>query len=62
MFVYINFLNSNESFFYKLIKIIIHHFIKMTQRTNNKHHNKFFDLNIVSFELQYMLDGNKKYS
>ena len=41
MFVYFNFLNSNESLFYTLIKVIIHHSIKMTQRTNNKHNNKF---------------------
>jgi len=41
MFVYFNFLNYNESIFYTLIKVIIHHhFIKMTQRTNNKHNNK----------------------
>jgi len=40
MFVYFNFLNSNESLFYKLIKMIIHHLIKMTQITNNKHNNK----------------------
>jgi len=39
MFVYFNFLNYNESIFYTLIKVIIHHF-KMTQRTNNKHNNK----------------------
>ena len=36
MFVYFNFLNSNESLFYTLIKVIIYHLIKMTQRTNNK--------------------------
>ena len=40
MFVYFNFLSYNESLFYILIKIIIHHSIKMTQRTNNKHNNK----------------------
>jgi len=40
MFVYFNFLNYNESIFYTLIKFIIHHLIKMTQRTNNKHNNK----------------------
>jgi len=40
MFVYFNFLNYNESIFYTLIKVIIHHFIKMTQKTNNKHNNK----------------------
>ena len=40
MFVYFNFLNSNESFFYTLIKVIIYHLIKMTQRINNKHNNK----------------------
>jgi len=40
MFVYFNFLNSNESIFYTLIKMIIHHLIKMTQITNNKQNNK----------------------
>ena len=40
MFVSFNLLNSNESLFYTLIKVIIHHMIKMTQRTNNKHNNK----------------------
>jgi len=40
MFTYFNFLNSNESLFYTLIKMIIHHLIKMTQITNNKHNNK----------------------
>ena len=28
MFVYFNFLNSNESLFYTLIKVIIYHLIK----------------------------------
>ena len=37
MFVYFNLLNSNESLFYTLIKVIIHHLIKMIQRTNNSH-------------------------
>jgi len=32
----------------------------MTQRTNNKHNNKIFGIDLVSFELQYMLDGDKK--
>jgi len=40
MFVYFNFLNYNEYIFYTLIKIIIHHLIKMTQRKNKKHNNK----------------------
>jgi len=40
MFVYFNFLNYNEFIFYTLIKVIIHHLIKMMQRTNNKHNNK----------------------
>jgi len=31
----------------------------MTQITNNKH-NKKINMDIVSFELQYMLDGDKK--
>ena len=34
MFVYFNLLNSNESIFYTLIKIIIHHFIKMIHVTS----------------------------
>jgi len=37
MFVYFNFLNSNQYIFYTLIKVMIHHLIKMMQRTNNKH-------------------------
>ena len=60
MFVYFNFLNYNESIFYTLIKVIIHHLIKMMQRTNNKHNNKNFNIDLVSFEPQYMLDGGKK--
>jgi len=40
MFVYFNLLNSYESLFYTLIKVIIHHLIKMIQRTNNNHNNK----------------------
>jgi len=40
MFVYLNFSNSNESLLYTLMKVIIHHLIKRTQRTNNKHNNK----------------------
>jgi len=40
MFVYLYFLNYNESLFYTLIKVIIHHLIKMTQRTSNKQNNK----------------------
>jgi len=40
MFVYLNFLNSNEYLFYTLIKVKIHHLVEMTQRTNNKHNNK----------------------
>jgi len=31
MFVYFNFLKSNESLFYTLIKVIIHHRIKIMQ-------------------------------
>jgi len=31
----------------------------MTQRTNNKHNNKI-DTDLISFELQYMLDSDKK--
>ena len=60
MFVYFNCLNYNESIFYTLIKVIIHHLIKMTQRTNNKHNNKDFNIDLVYFEPQYMLDGGKK--
>ena len=37
MFVYFNLLNFNESLFYTLIKVIIHHLIKIIQRTNNNH-------------------------
>jgi len=37
-------------------KVIIHHLIKITQRTNIKPINIYF----VYFELQYMLDGDKK--
>ena len=40
MFVYFSFLNYNESICYTLIKVIIHHLIKITQRTNNKYNNK----------------------
>jgi len=42
MFVYFNFLNSIKSLFYTLIKVIIHHLIKMMQRINNKHNNKIY--------------------
>jgi len=37
MFVYFDLLNSNKSLFYTLIKVMIHHLIKMIQRTNNNH-------------------------
>ena len=37
MFVYFNLLNSNKSLSYTLIKVIIHHLIKMIQTTNNNH-------------------------
>jgi len=37
MFVYFNLLNSNESLFYILIKVIMHYLIKMIQKTNNNH-------------------------
>jgi len=40
MFMYFNFLNSNEFLFYTLIKVTIHHLIKITQKTNNEHNNK----------------------
>ena len=39
MFVYFNYLNSNESLFYTLVKVIIRHLIKMIQKTNNKYNN-----------------------
>ena len=52
MFVYFNFLNSNESLFYTLIKVIIHPLIKMTQRTNNKHNNK------ILTQILYLLNFN----
>jgi len=52
MFVYFNFLNSNKSLFYTLIKMIIYHLIKMTQRTTNKHNNK-----ILTYML-YLLNSN----
>jgi len=47
MFVYFNFLNYNESLFYTLIKVIIYHFIKMTQRANNKKKKKIFKLKYI---------------
>jgi len=37
MFVYYKLLNSHESNFYTLIKVIIDYLIKMIQRTNNNH-------------------------
>jgi len=40
MFVYLNLLHSHESLFYTLIQVIIHHLIKMIQKTNNNHNNK----------------------
>ena len=40
MFVYFNILNSNESLFYTLIKVIIITWSKIIQRTNNNHNNK----------------------
>jgi len=40
MFIYFNFLNYNEYLFYTVIKVILHHLIKMTQIINNKHNNK----------------------
>ena len=52
MFVYFNSLNSNESLFDTLIKVIIHHLIKMTQRTNNKHNNK------ILTQILYLLNSN----
>ena len=62
MFVYFNFLNSNESLFYTLIKVIIHHLIKMTQRTNNKHNNKIltYILYFLNFNICWIV--TKQYS
>ena len=40
MFIHFSFLNYNESIFYTPIKVIIHHLIKITQRTNNKYNNQ----------------------
>jgi len=53
MFVYFNLLNSNESFFYTLIKVIIHYLIKMIQRTNNNHNN-----NKILTYILYLLNFN----
>ena len=52
MFVYFNILNFNEFLFYTLIKVIIHHLIKMTQKTNNKHNNKM--LTQILYLLNYI--------
>ena len=62
MFVYFCFLNSNESLFYTLIKVIIHHLIKMTQRTNNKHNNKILTwiLYLLNFNICWIVTN--KYS
>jgi len=62
MFVYFNLLNSNESFFNTLIKVIIHYLIKMIQKTNNNYNNKIFITDLVSFELQLFWMMIKKYS
>ena len=40
MFVYFNFLNSNEYLSNTMTKVIIYHLIKITQRTTNKDNNK----------------------
>ena len=61
MFVYFNLLNSNESLFYTLIKVIIHYLIKMIQRRNNNHNNKF-NIDFVYFELKSCRMVIKKYS
>ena len=62
MFVYFNLFNSNESLFYRLIKVIIHHLIKMTQRTNNKHNNKILTwiLYLLNFNICWIVTN--KYS
>jgi len=52
MFVYFIFLILMNLFFYTLIKMIIHHLIKMMQITNNKHNNK-----ILTWIL-YLLNSN----
>ena len=54
MFVYFDFLNSNEPLFNTLIKVI-HHLIKIIQRTNNNHNKSFKKIIIV-----YILDYNTK--
>jgi len=60
MHAYFNFLNSNEYFFYTLLKVIINHLIQITQKINIKLQIINVNIYIVSFELQYMLDGDKK--
>ena len=57
MFVYLYFLNYNESLFYTLIKVIIHHLIKMTQRTSNKQNNKILRqiLYLLNFNICWMM-------
>ena len=61
MFVYFKFLNSNESIFDTLIKVIIHHLIKMTQRTNNKHNNKILTqiLYLLNFNICWIVTKKK---
>jgi len=52
MFVYFNLLNFNKSLFCTLIKVIIHHLIKMIQRINNNHNKKFkINYNCLDFRL-----------
>jgi len=60
MSVYFNFFNSNESIFYTLIKVTIHHMIKIMQRIKIKLIIIKFNIDIISFELQYILDSDKK--
>jgi len=55
MFVYFNLLNSNESIFYALIKVIIHRLIKMIQRINNNHNDTI--LTYILYLLNYNYVG-----
>ena len=68
MFAQFNFLNSNESLFYTLIKVKIHHLIKITHRTNNKHNNKFLtqilyllNSKFMTITLNFYIVVNKSY-
>ena len=60
MFVHFNYLNSNESLFYTLIKVIIRHLIKMIQKTNNKYNNKLLTqiLYLLNFNICWIVTRN----